>query len=153
SYHLLGRFGTAEKCQLVRGEPPNVPAHRANLHAESAGALRDGATEPRAWHLDEFEAPACRPHLVGQRHRHQDLDTREARDDSGLVRHNDVAGDRGISPYRAVEACGERTDNPDLQHDWSPSGGRSRMLKGSRLRLNSLRGNWLQKLATVSSAL
>jgi hypothetical protein len=62
-------------------------------------------------------------HLAGQRHRHQDVDLTEARDDPGLVRHDDLARDAEISPYRAFEARGERPDNPDLQHDCSPSGG------------------------------
>src|SRR5262249_39116009 len=67
------------------------------------------------------------------------------------VRQDALAGGGKISPYCAVEARGQRPDNPDLQHDWSPSGGRSRMLNGSRLRLNSLGGNWRQKTALVSS--
>jgi hypothetical protein len=63
---------------------------------------------------------------VGEHHRHQHVDISEARDDPGLVRHDDLAGNAQFLAYRAFEAGGEHPDNPDLQHGWSPFGGASR---------------------------
>src|SRR6266478_4673655 len=63
--------------------------------------------EARAGRLSEFEARSSTHHLAGEHHRHQHVEFGEAREDSRLVGHDDLAGDGQIAAYRIFEARGE----------------------------------------------